>query len=110
VIVLGRAGKEVSLADRITRLLEWFGMGKWADLVETAETDLLKPFCGLEKSRYDTLCAKADQIIHCASDTRFAERFRQESTDTNVRSLSGIMISQKEQRFLFSLYQHGLYR
>ncbi len=91
LIILGRSAKDASLAERIAKLLAWFGLEDRSAWIETAETDLLKPFCGLETNRYRELCAKADQIIHCASDTRFSERHRRESTDTNVHSLRGII-------------------
>lgn len=91
LIILGRCANGVSLAERVAKLLAWFGLENRSAGVETAEVDLLKPFLDLEKGRYEELCARADQIIHCASDTRFSERHRRESTDTNVGSLCGMI-------------------
>jgi nucleoside-diphosphate-sugar epimerase len=91
VVVLGRRSAGESLAARIDTLLDWFGLHPRSGQVETAEVDLLKPLCGLDPDRYQALCDKAGTIIHCASDTRFSERNRRESTATNVDSLEQII-------------------
>jgi nucleoside-diphosphate-sugar epimerase len=91
VVVLGRRSAGESLAARIDKLLAWFDLRERSGQIETAEVDLLKPLCGLDPERYRALCNKAGQIIHCASDTRFSEQHRQESTATNVDSLGQII-------------------
>jgi len=91
VIVLGRPTADESLAARIDRLLAWFDLRGRSGQIETAEVDFLKPLCGLDPERYQELCDKACTIIHCASDTRFSERNRHESTTTNIDSLDQII-------------------
>jgi nucleoside-diphosphate-sugar epimerase len=91
VVVLGRRSAGESLAARIDKLLAWFDLRERSGQIETAEVDLLKPLCGLDPDRYQALCDKAGTIIHCASDTRFSERNRRESTATNVDSLEQII-------------------
>ena len=91
VVVLGRGSAGESLAARIDKLLAWFDLQARSGQIETAEVDLLKPLCGLDPDRYHALCNKSGQIIHCASDTRFSERNRRESTATNVDSLGQII-------------------
>ncbi|HEY5974531.1 MAG TPA: SDR family oxidoreductase, partial [Geobacteraceae bacterium] len=71
--------------------LEWFGLQALRDRVETTEVDFMQPLCGLAPDRYQALCARAGQIIHCASDTRFSEQHRRQSTATNVESLVQII-------------------
>jgi nucleoside-diphosphate-sugar epimerase len=91
VVILGRASGGASLADRIGRLLHWFGLGDRGQQIETAESDLLQPGCGLSRPRYRALCAMGASIVHCAADTRFSERNRREITAVNVGSLKGIL-------------------
>jgi nucleoside-diphosphate-sugar epimerase len=91
VVILGRRSAEGSLAARIGKLLDWFDLQTLRGHVETAEVDFLKPLCGLDPERYHSLCNKAGHIIHCASDTRFSEHNRLESTATNVDSLEQII-------------------
>ncbi len=91
VVVLGRCSADGSLAFRINKLLEWFGLQTRSDQVETAEVDFLKPLCGLDPDRYAALCDKSGHIIHCASDTRFSEQNRREITAMNVDSLEQIL-------------------
>jgi nucleoside-diphosphate-sugar epimerase len=91
VFVLGRRSAEGSLAARIDNILDWFGLQTRSGQVETAEVDLLKPLCGLAPDRYKALCNRAGHFIHCASDTRFSEQNRPESTATNVDSLEQII-------------------
>lgn len=92
VVVMGRRSADESLAARIERLLAWFDLRGRSGQIETAEVDLLKPLCGLHPDRYQALCDKAGTIIHCASDTRFSERNRLESTATNIDSLEQIIM------------------
>ncbi|PKN31990.1 MAG: hypothetical protein CVU63_21080, partial [Deltaproteobacteria bacterium HGW-Deltaproteobacteria-20] len=91
LIVLGRASPELSFAERVGRQLHWFGLDDWSDQVETVEGDLLEPGFGLERPCYEALCARGASIIHCAADTRFAERNRLEITAVNVEGLKGIL-------------------
>lgn len=91
VIVLGRRSVGESLATRIDTVLAWFDLRERSSRIETAEVDLSKPLCGLAPDRYQTLCDNAGTIIHCASDTRFSEQHRRESTATNVDSLEQII-------------------
>jgi nucleoside-diphosphate-sugar epimerase len=91
VVILGRASEDSSLSDRISSLLAWFDLGDRRDRVEIVEADLRRPRCGLEKDGYHALCAQAGPIIHCASDTRFSERKRQEITETNLHGLERIL-------------------
>jgi nucleoside-diphosphate-sugar epimerase len=91
LIVLGRASSELSLAERVGRQLHWFGLDGRKDQVETLESDLFEPGFGLERPRYEALCARGASIIHCAADTRFSERNRREITAVNVDGLTGVL-------------------
>jgi nucleoside-diphosphate-sugar epimerase len=91
IIVLGRSNKEETLQERISRLLRWFGIEKLAGQLELVEIDFLKPLLGLPETEYKKLCASTEQVIHCASDTSFAERKRDNVIKSNVTSLEGIL-------------------
>jgi nucleoside-diphosphate-sugar epimerase len=91
LVLLGRASEDASFAERVARLVGWFGLGDRRGQIETVEADLLEPACGLPKPLRAALSAQAGPIIHCAADTRFSERNRREVTATNVHGLRGIL-------------------
>jgi len=91
LVVLGRASKGMPLRERISRYLDWLGQADRSDQVETAESDFLRPFCGLSAARYEALRSRALPIIHSASDTRFSELKRREIVEANVHGLKGIL-------------------
>jgi nucleoside-diphosphate-sugar epimerase len=91
VVVLGRPAVGASLAERIRRLLRWFGIEHLADRLESHEADFLKPGLGLGADDYARLRQRGLPVIHCASDTRFAEKNREAVLAANVGSLAGIL-------------------
>lgn len=91
IIVLGRPAKKETLQERINKLLRWFGIEEFAGQIELVDIDFLKPLLGLTEEDYENLCTVTDQIIHCASDTSFAERKRDIVFKSNVSSLEGIL-------------------
>src|ERR1035437_7139740 len=91
IIVLGRPTKEETLQERISKLLRWFGIEELAGQLELVEIDFLEPMLGIPEAEYKNLCAITEQIIHCASDTSFAERKRDTIFKSNVSSLEGIL-------------------
>ena len=91
ITILGRSNKEGTLKERISRLLHWFDIENFAGQLELFEIDLLKPLLGIPESKYKELCASTEHIIHCASDTSFAERKRDIVFKSNVDSLEGIL-------------------
>ena len=91
IIVLGRPAKEETLQERISKLLRWFGIEELAGQLELVVIDFLKPMLGLPEAEYKNLCTITEQIIHCASDTSFAERKRDIVFKSNVSSLEGIL-------------------
>ena len=91
VIALGRATKEESLKERISKLLRWFNTKVYFGHLEIVEIDFLKPLLGLSPSNYSALCSKTDQIIHCASDTCFSQHKRNQVIEFNVHNLSELL-------------------
>ncbi|MCU0235821.1 MAG: SDR family oxidoreductase [Acidobacteria bacterium] len=91
LVIAGRPAGGESLADRIRRLLGWFGMQRREAQLEFLETDFLKPGLGLGSGEYERLRRRGLAIIHCASDTRFAEKNRAAVMAANVTGLAGIL-------------------
>jgi len=91
VVILGRPSQDESLQERIERLLRWFGCEDRAGLCECHETDFLATRLGLGGDAYEELCNRGLGIIHCASDTSFAERNRRRVMQSNVEGLSEIL-------------------
>lgn len=104
VIVLGRRLDETRLNERINRLLEWFRIKELSSRIEAFEAELLSPGLGLCSNDYQKICRERPIVVHCASDTRFSERNRQASTDTNVYSLKGIISLAKDSGSSFFHY------
>lgn len=90
VTVLGRSSKDMRLSDRLSGLVRWFGIDPQVGLC-AIEVDFLKKQMGLDDKAYGDLCANAGKIIHCASDTSFAERNRKRVMETNVNSLPSLL-------------------
>lgn len=91
VVIVGRASGTESLEERIRKLLAWFGIEHLQELLEFYETDFLKIRMGLGEDKYENLCSRGLSIIHCASDTSFAEKDRAKVMKSNVESLTEIL-------------------
>jgi len=90
-VIIGRSAGDLTLKERIRKLLMWFGIEHLEGLLEIHETDFLKKNFGLGKDEYENLCNRGLPIIHCASDTSFAEKHRERVMKSNVGSLTEIL-------------------
>ena len=104
IIVLGRPNKKETLKERILRLLRWFEIEELAGQLELVEIDFLNPLLGIPEPEYKKLCAITEQIIHCASDTSFSERKRDNVFKSNVASLKGILEFAADAKVSFFYY------
>ncbi|MFH2108597.1 MAG: SDR family oxidoreductase [Chrysiogenia bacterium] len=91
VVIVGRPAGRESLAERIRRLLGWFGIKHCEGQLEFHEIDFLKPRLGLGADDYERLRRRGLPIIHCASDTSFAEKKRTKVMRSNVESLNELL-------------------
>jgi nucleoside-diphosphate-sugar epimerase len=91
VTVLGRSSKDMGLPDRLSGLVRWFGIADRVERLCALEADFSKRHLGLDDAAYGRLCAATVKIIHCASDTGFAERNRARVMATNVNSLPALL-------------------
>ncbi|MDP4109364.1 MAG: SDR family oxidoreductase [Bacillota bacterium] len=90
VTVLGRSSKEASLPDRLSGILGLTGADPGGRL-SALDADFSKKRLGLAADAYKELCGSADVIIHCASDTSFAEKNRERVMESNVLNLSALL-------------------
>ena len=91
VIALGRSNNVTTLAKRIDNILKWLDKEIPTNRLKTVEINFTQERLGLDQSKYSSLCVEADQMIHCASDTSFSERWRQQVFESNVFSLNNIL-------------------
>ena len=113
VVVLGRSAVGESLRERIRRRLHWFGIESLEDRLEFHEADFHEKRLGLGADEYSRLCGPGLPLIHCASDTRFAEKNRDAVMAANVESLAKILEFAQQSRtrcfhFLSSAYAAGI--
>ncbi len=92
ITLLARGRNGTSPATRIERLLDWLEVGQEPRArLSVVEADIARPGLGLAAAEAVRLTAETDEIIHCASDTSFAERRRSEVEAANVRGLENVL-------------------
>ena len=104
LVILGRPSRKETLQERILKLLRWFGLETCLPQLELAEIDFCAPRCGLSEPHYAKLCAMTSQVIHCASDTSFAESNRARVYESNVEGLKGILTFAADARVTYLHY------
>ena len=90
VTVLGRPSNGMSLAGRLSVISRWLGINQ-GDRLLPIEADFSKKHLGLDDNTYNILCTHAGKIIHCASDTSFAEKNRARVMKANVSNISELL-------------------
>lgn len=113
VAVLGRSTKDLTLSQRLSNLVEWFGISDPGKRLYGIEVDFAKKNLGLNHETYQWLCGTAYKIIHCASDTSFAERNREQVITTNVHNVQSLLNLAAEAKtehfyYLSTAYAAGL--
>lgn len=91
VMVLGRSSKGKKLANRLSDIVRWFNTDDPGERLQSLEVDFTKKHLGLDEPAYRSLCSVRGKIIHCASDTSFAERNRERVLAANVESLPALL-------------------
>jgi len=88
---LARPEDVVTAAQRVRRLLDWFGVeAGLRKKVRVIEAEITRPGLGLAPSDAE-LAAGADEIIHCASETSFPERKRPAVELVNIEGLGHVL-------------------
>jgi len=92
VIVPARASNGTPAARRVDRLMDWHGVAAGPrKRLHVVEADIGRPGLGLAPSSREGPASGTDEIIHCASDTSFAERKRAEIEAVNVGGLGNVL-------------------
>ena len=92
VAVLARSSKTLSARDRVARLAAWSGLDeRTAAAIEVVEGDILDPGWAAAMLDGASKPAPFDEIVHCASNTAFAERKRAEVEAANIDGLRSVL-------------------
>ena len=92
VTLLARGRNGTSPERRVDGLLNWHGIGDGhRERLRVVEADIGRPGLGLSAGEASRLAGETDEIIHCASDTSFAERRRAEIEAANVGGLENVL-------------------
>jgi nucleoside-diphosphate-sugar epimerase len=92
VILPVRRSRGLDAKARAGRMLAWLGLDRGADRsLEVVECDISRPAFGLSGAAFLDLAGKVDEIIHCASDTSFAEARRAEVEAANIGGLGNVL-------------------
>jgi len=92
VTVLARSSKELPARDRVARLADWFGLvEEERRSLDVAEGDILDPGWAAAALEGTAGPGPVDEIVHCASNTAFAERKRAEVEAANVGGLRNVL-------------------
>jgi len=102
LFLLCRPQDHQSALERMTRLFNWFGKDLAVQNNCTVlEGHLGQPEFGLNKQDYTRLIESADEILHCAANTSFAERRRKEVESANVESVRNVLMFAAQSRCYF---------
>lgn len=92
VLLLARGRKGDSAVDRVRRLLEWFDINKGSRArLEVLEGDIEEPLLGLNAGDVQSVIGCVDETVHCASDTSFSARKREQVERTNIKGLQNLL-------------------
>ena len=91
-ILLARSKQELSAADRVGRLLDWLGVatGRRKN-IRLVEGRLELPGLGLGPDALASISREIEEVVHCASNTSFAERKRAEVEAVNLAGLRHVL-------------------
>jgi len=102
VIVMARPNRQMTGGERMNQLLRWFGA---TDLLgsrfEILEGRIDQPDLGLGHVRYKNLAEGIDEIVHCASNTSFSERKRDEVENANTAGVENVLALASKGRCAF---------
>ena len=92
VVTLVRRGKGLSAETRMGRLMDWFGLEEGLRRnLEVVEGDIGRPGLTADAADRSGALEGIDEIVHCASNTSFAERKRAEVEAANIEGLQNIL-------------------
>ena len=90
VTLLVRPSRELPARARVDRLADWFGLEEGARRrLAVVEGDILDPAWAAAATAAGA--CESDEIVHCASNTSFAERKRAEVEAVNIGGLRNVL-------------------
>ncbi|MFC1511929.1 SDR family oxidoreductase [Candidatus Latescibacterota bacterium] len=92
IIVLIRRKGTLNAEQRFHSICNFMDLGS-LDLshVRIVEGSLDKRYFGVDRSDYNELCGETGRIIHCAGNTTFSEKMREESERDNITGLKNVL-------------------
>jgi nucleoside-diphosphate-sugar epimerase len=110
VLALARPRGRLSGAQRIARLLDWFGLDAGARArLDIVEGFIDEPRFGMAQPEYSHLLRAVTEIIHCASDTSFTERKRAAVEEANIGGTGHVLELAQRGRCTFFHYLSTAY-
>ncbi len=92
LILPSRPKGRLSARERVAQRMRWFGHDILRDpRCRIIEAQLGQERLGIAEKEYATLLNTVDEIIHCAADTSFAERKREQVERANLESLHNLL-------------------
>ncbi|HEY3413524.1 MAG TPA: SDR family oxidoreductase [Armatimonadota bacterium] len=92
VTILARSSRRLSARDRVAQIVDWFGLDSESrGRLDVAEGDILDPGWAAAALGGQAGPGAIDEIVHCASNTAFAERKRAEIEAANVGGLKNVL-------------------
>ncbi len=91
ISLLARSGERPA-AERVSRLLDWFGLSpEERRRLAVVEGDISQPKLGIASAALDDLLQTTGEVIHCASNTSFSARKRAGVEAVNIGGLSQVL-------------------
>jgi nucleoside-diphosphate-sugar epimerase len=102
VTLLARSSGARGAEDRVRGLLDWFGLSEGDRRgLRVVEGDITRPGLGIPAEDIRGLLLETDEIIHCASNTAFSERKREEVEEVNSAGLANVLEFARESQAYF---------
>jgi len=108
VVFLCRPKHDLGAYERVQKVLEWHGLPYNTNFkVVSGQVD--EPRLGLDNEVYTYLLENIDEIWHCAADTSFPERKRQQAERVNVQGTLNVLRLAAESKCYFFHHMSSAY-
>jgi len=92
IFLLARPLKQQRADERVAKILDWFGIEPEVRRnLQVVEGTIEKPGLGLDGDTLSDCLENTFEVIHCASNTGFAERKRPEVEAANIEGLGNVL-------------------
>jgi nucleoside-diphosphate-sugar epimerase len=89
--LLVRPSSEGDPEKRVRRILDWHGVPEDLRRVRVLSGNLHRPGFGMDSEEARNLSRDIDEIVHCGSETSFAQRKSRDVENTNVGGLANLL-------------------